>query len=359
MLTGTANRAIQQGAATDAEARAQQEKIDEERRKREQSQAAAMGQVEKAMKEMGQAFNDMLAPAINYMTKILVALTTGISKVVTAFSEAHIGIKLLIAGIAALALWKTRELAMEKAKAVTDKVKEAGSTAASLRRGYSPSMPLYVQIVKGLPIPDNKDKTGPKDSNKPTPPSDNKTDKPGSKDASKPSAPADDGGKKLGKMGRVAGGVGGLVGGFALDYLGEKAKAEGNEKTAAGLDVGSAALTGAGIGAFLGPLGAAIGGLAGGAYGAYKNWDTLTGKDAKDTKKMADGALVSSPTNALVGEAGPEIVSPIQYFNNLQTELETLNKQTTDMIRYLKETAEYSRRNVDATKSLSGDLFKF
>jgi hypothetical protein len=362
MLTGTANRAIQQGAATDAEARAQQEKIDEERRKREQSQAAEMGKVDKAMKEMGQAFNDMLAPAINYMTKILVALTTGISKVVTAFSEANIAVKLLIAGIAALALWKTRELAMEKAKAVSDKVKEAGSTAASLRRGYSPSMPLYVQIVKGLPIPDNKDKTGPKDSNKPTSPSDGKTDKPGSKDTGKPT---DDSGKKLGKMGRVTGGVGGLVGGFALDYLGEKAKADGNEKTAAGLDVGSAALTGAGIGAFLGPLGAAIGGLAGGVYGAYKNWDTLTGKEAADTKKksdarpMADGGIVSSPTNALIGEAGPEIVSPIQYFNNLQTELETLNKQTTDMIRYLKETAEYSRRNVDATKSLSGDLFKF
>jgi len=343
MLTGTANRAIQQGAATDAESLKQQEKIDEERRKREQSQAAEMGKVDKAMKQIGQAVNDMLAPAINYMTKILVALTTGISTIVTAFSEANIAVKLLIAGIVALSLWKTRELAMEKAKAVSDKVKEAGNAAASLRRGYSPSMPLYVQIVKGLPIPETKG-------------ADDKSPKGGPKDSNKPTQPSDGPEKKSGKFGKLAGGIGGIAGGFALDYLGEKARESGNEKTAAGLDVGSAALTGAGMGAFLGPLGAAVGGLAGGAYGAYKNWDTLTGKDQK---KMADGGIVSGPTNALIGEDGPEIVSPIKYFNNLQTELETLNKQTADMIRYLKETAEYSRRNVDATKSLSGDLFKF
>jgi hypothetical protein len=29
------------------------------------------------------------------------------------------------------------------------------------------------------------------------------------------------------------------------------------------------------------------------------------------------------------------------------------------MLRYLRETAEYAKRNVDATSSLGGDLFKF
>jgi hypothetical protein len=342
-LTGTANRAIQQGAATDAEALKQQQQIQEEREKREKSQATEMAKSEKAMKEMGQAINDMLAPAISFMTKVLTALTTGISKIVTAFSEANIAIKLLIVGIAALTLWKGKELLAEKAKAAANTFKDGA--AGALRRGHSPSAPLYVQIVKGLPISETKGaddkKGGPKDPNKPKQP---------------PDVPE----KKPGKFGKIAGGVGGILGGFALDYAADKARESGNEKTAAGLGVGSAALTGAGMGAFLGPMGALVGGLAGGAYGLYQNWGGLTGKDKDaDQKKMADGALVSSPTNALVGEAGPEIVSPIQYFNNLQTELETLNKQTAEVIRYLKETADYSRRNVDATKSLSGDLFKF
>ena len=327
-LTGTANRAIQQGAATDADALKQQQKIQEEREKREKSQAAEMAKAEKAMKEMGQAINDMLAPAINYMTKIVVGLTTSTSAIVTGFSELHLGVKLLIAGVVALTLWKTKELVAEKAKAVTDKVKEG---AGGLRRGYTAATPLYVQIVKGIPIPE-------------TGGSDNKGSKGGKGSSTEPGE-----GKKGGKFGKL-GGLGlGLAGGLAGDMA---ADALGRDTTGGKLaDVAGTAASWAGMGAMLGPWGALAGGVAGAGYGAYKNFF--------DSPKLADGAIVSSPTNAVVGEAGPEIVSPIKHFNNLQTELETLNKQTADMIRYLKETAEYSRRNVDATKSLSGDLFKF
>lgn len=42
---------------------------------------------------------------------------------------------------------------------------------------------------------------------------------------------------------------------------------------------------------------------------------------------------------------------------SLKSELQMLNKMTGEMLFYLKETADYSRRNVDATKSLSGDMF--
>jgi len=44
---------------------------------------------------------------------------------------------------------------------------------------------------------------------------------------------------------------------------------------------------------------------------------------------------------------------------NLVTELQTLNKQSLEMLKYLKETAEYSRKNVDAVRGLNGDMFKF
>jgi hypothetical protein len=329
-LTGTANRAIQQGAATNAEALKQQQKIQEEREKREKSQAAEMAKAEKAMKEMGQAINDMLAPAINYMTKLVVGLTTGISAIVTGFSELHLGVKLLLAGVVALTLWKTKELVAEKAKAVTDKVKEG---AGGMRRGYTAATPLYVQIVRGAMIPETG---GP----------DNKGSKGG---GGSPGTPDTGDGKKGGKFGKL-GGLGlGLAGGLAGDMA---ADALGRDTTGGKLaDVAGTAASWAGMGAMLGPWGALAGGVAGAGYGAYKNFF--------DTPKAANGAIVESATQVIAGEKEPELIAPIKYFNNLQTELETLNKQTADMIRYVKETAEYSRRNVDATRSLSGDLFKF
>ena len=43
--------------------------------------------------------------------------------------------------------------------------------------------------------------------------------------------------------------------------------------------------------------------------------------------------------------------------NSLAGELQTLNRQVAELLKYNKETAEYARRNVDATTSLSGNLF--
>lgn len=75
---------------------------------------------------------------------------------------------------------------------------------------------------------------------------------------------------KLGKLGKYAsmggkafkigGGIGGMLGGAALDYAADHVESQ----TASGLlNVGSAALTGAAMGAMLGPIGAAVGGLLG------------------------------------------------------------------------------------------------
>ena len=75
---------------------------------------------------------------------------------------------------------------------------------------------------------------------------------------------------KLGKLGKYAsmggkafkigGGIGGMLGGAALDYAADNVE----NKTASGwLNVGSAALSGAALGAMFGPIGAAVGGLLG------------------------------------------------------------------------------------------------
>jgi hypothetical protein len=111
------------------------------------------------------------------------------------------------------------------------------------------------------------------------------------------------------------------------------------------------AATGAGMGAMLGPLGALAGGLIGGGYGAYKNFF--------DGPKMANGGIVTKPTVGMVGENEPEIVSPLRHIESLRTELETLNKQSAEMLKFMRDTAENTRRTTDATVALGGDLFKF
>lgn len=75
---------------------------------------------------------------------------------------------------------------------------------------------------------------------------------------------------KLGKLGKYAsmggkafkigGGIGGMLGGAALDYAADHVE---NQTASGWLNVGSAALTGAAMGAMLGPIGAAVGGLLG------------------------------------------------------------------------------------------------
>jgi hypothetical protein len=47
----------------------------------------------------------------------------------------------------------------------------------------------------------------------------------------------------------------------------------------------------------------------------------------------------------------------IEQGKSLVTELQTLNKQTADMIRYLRETSDYTRKNLDAIRGLNGNLF--
>lgn len=85
----------------------------------------------------------------------------------------------------------------------------------------------------------------------------------------------------------------------------------------------------------------------------------------KNLPPMTKEALVSaaqpqtttSPT-AVDKTAKPPAMTG-KAMENLVTELQTLNKQSLEMLKYLKETAEYSRKNVDAVRGLNGDMFKF
>ena len=351
-IIGLEMKANAQGIANEEDYEKSQEEIRLNRIKQEKSQAAIMAETDKAFKEIGQSTNDLLSPAIKWATEMIATMSKGLAFLITGFNNLSLEAKLLVAGISALVLWKSKELIAEKLAMAKDKASDAISKAKGMVPGSSPATALWVRIVgKGTPgaaggAEDILDK---KDKNKP--------------DTTKPSTEGGGKASKLAKLANAAkGGVGSLAGGLVLDYAADKARESKNTELAAGLDIGSSALSGAGMGAMMGSIvpgvgtviGGAVGGLVGGAYGAYQNWGGLTGK-----KPMADGGIVDRPTNALVGEAGPEIVSPIKYFENLQTELVTLNKQTVEMLRFLKETAEQTRNTAEATKGLSGDLFKF
>jgi hypothetical protein len=167
--------------------------------------------------------------------------------------------------------------------------------------------------------------------------------------------------------------------------------------TAGGL--GGAAL-GSALGTLLLP---GVGTLAGGTLGwmiGANGGDWLAGKVVDYIKEgkekvsatpMALGGVVTRPTNALIGEAGqPEAVLPLDRlgeilqdysvnpiqntsaaqkmpgdvsstsdssWESLYNELQRLNSISSETLKYIKETAEYSRRSVDATRALSGDLF--
>lgn len=160
------------------------------------------------------------------------------------------------------------------------------------------------------------------------------------------------------------------------------------------------AVLGASIGSIIPGLGTMVGGTLGyflGTYGgewiARKIVDWIRGE--KNTSgaggvvqggaAFAEGGYVTKPTFGLVGEGGePEIIAPeskmreiideavakrsttgenipdtamLSNLESMNSAMKTLNTLVTDLIKYSKETAEYARRNEEATKNLNGNLF--
>jgi hypothetical protein len=298
----------QQGIKTAADAENQMKTVTEEQKKRQESESKAAVENQKAMQELGQSILSILMPAIKFLTAVMNPVAKIISAVMAQFEKLNGIVQTLIATLIAAGIAYLGYQKLKSARQAAGQIPTGGGGAGGL--GGS-------GIGKGL------------------------------------------GGKLAGSL---KGGLGGIVGGLALGAASDYAKENGMTKTSAGLDIGSSALSGAGTGAMIGSIipgigtaiGGAIGGLLGGAYGAYQNKDALFG-----TPKMASGGIVTKPTTIQAGEAGPEAILPLSHLETLRTELQTLNKQTVEMLKYLKETAEYTRRTVDATKSLGGDMFKF
>jgi hypothetical protein len=111
-------------------------------------------------------------------------------------------------------------------------------------------------------------------------------------------------------------GIGGVAGvaGLAAGAAGDMATDAGYKKTGAGLQVGSAALQGAGMGAMIGSVipvagtlvGAAVGGALGAGYGLYQNFGALTGDGGNKASQGKGGEMPKTAANSENKKPGPD-----------------------------------------------------
>ena len=207
----------------------------------------------------------------------------------------------------------------------------------------------------------------------------------------------------LGKMKGFAG-LGALVGALEVINVAMSAGEYETKEQFAGALTGAiagalggagGAMLGAAVGSFIFPgVGTLVGGVAGGLAGNYfadkaakKLVNVILGDDT--VPGLATGGIATAPTLAMVGEKGTEAIIPLDRFSeilgqinpppnamsgagaassvmqtsggmnleSLVSEMNKLNSYSAEMLKYLKETADQMRKNVDATKSLNGDLF--
>jgi hypothetical protein len=140
-------------------------------------------------------------------------------------------------------------------------------------------------------------------------------------------------------------------------------------------------------------VGDALNGLYDGVTGLLKklnplSWFSSDDNTKKTPPKMASGGIVNNPTNLIAGEAGPEAIIPLKNLGDMLTakddsavntaglqksgssqgfgndvaeiltgKLDMLNSLTQQMLRHMQDTADNTKKNVDATRSLNGNLF--
>lgn len=175
------------------------------------------------------------------------------------------------------------------------------------------------------------------------------------------------GGSKL-----LKGGLAGIIGGMALDAFAENQAAKGNKKMAAGADIASSALSGAGYGAMIGSIipgvgnvvGGAVGGVLGGAYGLYQNWGALTAPSA--SKKAP--SQVKAPSNAksqtvvaggtAATKGATQVLGDVQYQTRLQMKMVELLGTSATLLQYilLEDQSKQYKANEINTMRLSNQL---
>lgn len=355
----TVAKMTEQGLDTKEKLDARDNAVAEEKAKREQSQAKDAAMTQKAFQELGQTVLAGLMPIVN---KLLPVLNVVIEKV--------LGLKTIIVALTgAFVAYKAMQLAQAGAEKIKQ-IRESGLAEAfkktTIGQLGSRERPMYVIIVGGAAagagaggLGEILEKSG------------GKTKSTGLKT----------GLKGLSRAATGAGIVGALAGVVSMtsdlmsisDQLksneispAEAAKQKGGVVGEAGGGLAGAAAgaaTGAAIGSIVPIIGTAVGGIVGGMIGGFGGGalgkmigESIMGP-SKEKPKLAEGGIATQATAVTVGEAGPEAIIPLTKFENLQAELATLNTSMQEMIRYMKDTAENTKRTHESTKALNGNWF--
>lgn len=155
---------------------------------------------------------------------------------------------------------------------------------------------------------------------------------------------------KLGKLGKYAsmggkafkigGGIGGMLGGAALDYAADNVE----NKTASGLlNVGSAALTGAAMGAMFGPIGAAVGGLLG--AGA----SLIAGEGGKKLFGSSDEQTEMDTLTNLQEQQAQSSNAQIRSLDDIAESIRESNKTLTRVVEKMSTDAQQDINRREAT----------
>lgn len=155
---------------------------------------------------------------------------------------------------------------------------------------------------------------------------------------------------KLGKLGKYAsmggkafkigGGIGGMLGGAALDYAADNVE----NKTASGLlNVGSAALTGAAMGAMFGPIGAAVGGILG--AGA----SLIAGEGGKKLFGSSDEQTEMDTLTNLQEQQAQSSNAQIRSLDDIAESIRESNKTLTRVVEKMSTDAQQDVNRREAT----------
>jgi hypothetical protein len=333
---------------------------DEEKEKREKSQAKAAADTETALKQLGQSILATLLPVVGKIVPVFNAIiqnTLGLKTVIVSLTAAFVAYKAI----------QLAQTGAEKLKQVRESGLSEAFKKTTLGKLGSKERPMYVIVVGGgagagglEDLLDRKNKTG-----------SNSLEKVKSGGSARGALKGIKGAGIVGALAGVA-----MLGGDLMsisDRLKNKeiTEAEASKErggavgeTGGGLAGGLAgAAAGAAIGSVIPVIGTAIGGIVGGMIGGFGGGalGKMIGEGimgpSKEKPKMAAGGIATQATAVTVGEAGPEAIIPLTKFENLQAELATLNTSMHEVIKYMKDTAENTKRTHDATKALNGDWF--
>ena len=158
---------------------------------------------------------------------------------------------------------------------------------------------------------------------------------------------------KLGKLGKYAsmggkafkigGGIGGMLGGAALDYAADHVE---NQTASGWLNVGSAALTGAAMGAMLGPIGAAVGGILG--AGA----SLIAGEGGRKIFGSGDEQTEMDTLTNLQEQQAQSSNAQIRSLDDIAESIRESNKTLTRVVEKMSTDAQQdvSRREASSTE---------